>query len=149
MRRATATYLPDFLEHREVELGDRVVDQAAVVLVGEHLARDLRGGRERQLRDLAPDLLERALRLGRDLAPRLLDPAFALLLGLLLHAALHRLGHLARLGEDLLGLVARLSDQRAVLLEQPPRLVARVVGLLERLPDAVAALVDRLLDRPE
>src|SRR5438094_9446153 len=141
MRRATATYLPDVLEHREIELRDRVVDQAPVVLVGQHLARDLRGGRERQLGDLAPDLLERALRLGRDLAPRLLDPALALFLGLLLHAALHRLRDLARLGEDLFRLVPRLSDQRAVLLEQLACLVARVVGLHWLLADAGARFV--------
>jgi hypothetical protein len=48
-----------------------------------------------------------------------------------------------------LGLGLRLSDQATVLLEQPARLVAGVLGLVERLPNPVAALVDRLLDRAE
>jgi hypothetical protein len=52
------------------------------------------------------------------------------------------IGELPRLGEDRLGLAAGLADQRLVLLEQAARLLAGVVGLLDRLADAVAALVD-------
>ncbi len=41
------------------------------------------------------------------------------------------------------------ADQRAVLLEQAARLLAGVVGLLDRQADALAAVVDQLLDRAE
>jgi hypothetical protein len=62
---------------------------------------------------------------------------------------LHRLARLARLGEDRLGLALRLADQLAVLLEQPLRLVARLVGGVDRTPDRLPPLVDHVLDRPE
>jgi hypothetical protein len=42
-----------------------------------------------------------------------------------------------------------LLHHRAVLLEQAPRLRAGVVGLVERLADALPALVDDPLHRPE
>ena len=58
------------LQHGEVELADRVLDQAAVVVAVEHLAGHLRRGDQRQVGDLGADLLERALRLGLDLALR-------------------------------------------------------------------------------
>src|SRR5206468_5532794 len=94
---------------------------------------------ERQLGDLRADLVERARRLGRDLLARLLEPALPLLLGLVAHPLLHRLAGAPRLGQDLLRVAASLLHQRPVLLEQPARLVARVVGLLERASDLVAA----------
>ena len=43
----------------EVDLGERLVDQPLLVGVGERLARDLLGGEQDQLGDLAPDLVER------------------------------------------------------------------------------------------
>src|SRR5918996_1671117 len=55
------------LERGEVELGDRLVDQTPLVVGVEDLAGDARGRREGQLGDLAPDLVERALRLRVDL----------------------------------------------------------------------------------
>ena len=84
-----------------------------------------------------------------DLLARLLEPALPLLLGLVLHALDLRVRDLPGLGEDVGGLGAGLGEDRAVLLEQLPCLVARVVGLLDRLADAVAAVVDGLLDRAE
>ena len=51
-----------------------------------------------------------------------------------------RLGDAARLGEDLLGLGLRAcADQRAVLLEQLARLLAGLVGLVERLRGSARA----------
>ena len=137
------------LQHREVEVGDRLGDEAALVLAVEHLAGDLGGGDERQLGDLAPDLLERALGLGGDLAPRLLEPALAVDLRLLLDALALRLGDVPGLGEDRLGVGSRLRHQLLVLLEQPAGLFPRLVRLLERQHDPRAPVVDRLLDRLE
>src|SRR5262245_51887216 len=137
------------LQHGEVELADGLLDQAAVVGVVERLARHLLRCHERQVRDLGPDLLERAAGLGLDLAPGLLQPALAIGLGLRLDALALGLGDAPSLGEDLLGVSARLPQQGAVLRELLPRLLARVVRLLQRLADALAALVDRLLDRSE
>src|SRR5205085_6549776 len=70
-------------------------------------------------------------------------------LRLLLHALALRVGDAARLGEDLLPFAPRLADQAAVLLEQLPRLLARLLGVFERAADALAPLVDHLLDRAE
>ncbi len=102
-----------------------------------------------RLADFLADLAERLLRRLLDLALRLLETAKPVLLGLLAHALLLDVGDLARLGQDRLGLALRLADEPAVLLEQAVRLFAGTVGLVDRLPDAVAAIVDDLLDRPE
>src|SRR5439155_905374 len=96
-----------------------------------------------QRRDLPADLAERLLGGLLDLPPGLLEAALPVLLGLGPHALALGVGDLARLGEDLLRLRLRLPDQAAVLLEQPPRLVARIVGLVDRAADAVAAVVDQ------
>ena len=79
------------------------------------------------------DLAERLLRRLLDLARRLLEAALAVLLDLGAHALALRVGDLAGLGEDALGLALRLADQPAVLLEQAARLLAGAVGLLDRL----------------
>ena len=52
-------------------------------------------------------------------------------------------------GLDALRVLPRLPDQRPVLLDELPRLAPRRVGLLERAPDPLAALVEQVLDRPE
>src|SRR5919106_2496107 len=130
MRCATAMLgggLP--LQLREVELADRVVDQLPVRGRVERARGHLLGGDEREVGDLAADLGERTLRLRLDLPPRLLHAPRAVLLGLVPHALALRLADAAGLAQDLLGLAARLSDQRAVLLEQPARLAAGVVRL--------------------
>ncbi len=106
------------LQRGEVELGDRLVDEASLVFRIEDLARDTRGGLERQLCNLSADELERPLRLGVDLALRLLQTALSFDLGLVLHAGDLRIADLARLGQDLRGLVLRLRDQRPVLLDE-------------------------------
>src|SRR6266540_2249694 len=137
------------LEHREVELAEGFLDQPAMVLVVERLAGDLARGQQAQVDDLDANLLESAARLGLDLAPGLFEPALPVGLGLLSHPPLVRLRDLARLGEDLLGVALRTSDQLAVLLEQAARLLTRLVRLLDRLHDPLAPLVDRPLDRPE
>src|SRR6266496_999992 len=106
------------LQDAEVELADRLVDQAPLVLVVERFARHLLGGEEAQLGNLGPDRFERAPRLGLDLALRLLEAPLPVSLGLVFDALLHRLADLTGLRENLLRLVARLADQLAVLFEQ-------------------------------
>jgi hypothetical protein len=59
------------------------------------------------------------------------------------------IGDAARLGEDLLGVAACLLDQGAVLLQQLAGFGPRLVRLLDRLADPLAASVDHLLDRSE
>src|SRR5579862_3229107 len=119
------------------------------MLAGQRLPGDLLGGEQAELADLVADLTERLVRRLLDLASRLLEPSLPVRLRLLAHAVLLRVGDPARLGEDLLRVGLGLADQLAMLLEQVPRLFARVVGLVERLPDALPAVVDRLLDRAE
>ena len=43
-------------QHREVELAERLLDEAALVVGGQRLARDLLGREDRQVRDLVADL---------------------------------------------------------------------------------------------
>src|SRR5262249_14011875 len=117
-RRCGARRLCRLLETREVEARDRLGDELPVALGVERLADDARGGLEREVGDLGPDLGEGTARLGRDLLLRLLEPALALGLGFVLHALLHRLAGLARLGEDRLRLATRLTDELLVLLEE-------------------------------
>ena len=120
-----------------------------MVVAVEHLAGHLRGRDERQVGDLGADLLQGARRLGIDQLACFLEPALAVGLDLLLRALSLRVCDLARLRQDLPGFALRLPDQLLVLLEQPARLGAGVVGLLERLANPSSAVVDRLLDRAE
>src|SRR5580765_6335476 len=83
------------LQDAEVELADRLIDQAPLILVVERLAGDLLGRDEAQFGHLRADHLERAPGLGVDLALRLLHPPLPVDLGLFLDALLHRLAHLA------------------------------------------------------
>src|SRR5882724_4186737 len=137
------------LQDREVEVADRLVDQALVVRVLENLAGHLGGGDEGELGHLRADLLERPLRLGLDLPLGLLEATLAIGLRLFLDTSRHRLSDLARLRQDLLGLAARLADEGAVLFEESPCFAARLLRLFDRAADAVAPLVDDLLDRTE
>src|SRR5438309_5501438 len=137
------------LHDREVDVADRLVDQALVVCVLEDLAGHLRRCDERQLGHLSADLLQRALRLGLDLPLRLLEATLAIGLRLFLDTARHRFRDLAGLGEDLLGLAAGLADEGAVLFEQSPRFFPRLLCLFDRAADALAPLVDDRLDPAE
>ena len=57
-----------------------------------------------------------------------------------------RLAGLARAGDDVVGLAARLGEPLAVLLEQLLGLLADALGGLDRLLDRLLALVQRLGD---
>src|SRR4051794_2516219 len=81
---------------REVELAERFLDQAPVVVVVERLARHLLRRGDRQVGDLLADLVDRAARLLLDVAPRLLHEVLARLLGVDLRLLLHLLAGLAR-----------------------------------------------------
>src|SRR5512132_1933225 len=131
-------------ELAEVELAERLLDKALLVVGVERLARDLLGGQDRQVRDLAADLLDRAARLGLDVVARLLQELLALDLGLRQGLTLADLAGLARAGDDLVGLRARLPQARAVLLEQGGGLALGALGRLDRLLDRALALVERL-----
>ena len=61
------------LQRREVELVDRLLDEAALVGLREHLPGHLLGGLEREARHLGADLADGARGLGLDVPARLLD----------------------------------------------------------------------------
>src|SRR6266545_5277666 len=152
MRWATAISGPlvaASLERGEIELGDRLFDQPLVVRIGEGLSGDLRRGEQRELGDLGADRAQGTARLGFDLPLRLLEPALPVGLRLLSDALALGVGDAPRLGQDLLGVVARAADQRAMLLQETPGLRAAVVRLGECLPNALATLVDHRLDAAE
>src|SRR5258707_9567086 len=97
-------------QRREVQLAQRLLDEAALVLLVERLARDLLGGEDRQVGDLVADLLDRAARLGLDVALGLLEQLLALGLGLLHGRGFGGLAGLACAGDDLLRLLTRLRE---------------------------------------
>src|SRR5215210_2207629 len=134
---------------REVDLAEGLLDQAAVVLLGERLARDLLGGRDGQVRDLLAQLVERAASLVLDVATGLREQLLALLDGLRLGLVLEVLTRLARAGDDVLGLLARLAQAGAVLLEQLVGLLLGALRGLDRFLDRHAAPVERLGDPRE
>ena len=88
----------------EVDLLDRLVDQPPLVVLVEHLARDLLRGDERQLDHLAADLLDEPLVLRLDRLAVLLEPPLEVGVRLLDRPLALRLADAAGLGEDLLGL---------------------------------------------
>ena len=128
---------------------ERLLDEPLLVVLVERLARDLLGREDRQVGDLVADLLDRAARLGLDVAPGLLHQLLALDPGLLERLALVDLAGLARAGDDLVGLRARLAQPLAVLGEQLVGLGPRALGGVDRLLDRVLALVERLGDARE
>src|ERR671921_2067624 len=101
-------------EGREVQLGDGLVHQAALVLGGQRLARDLLGREDREVGDLGADLLDRAAGLGLDVLARLLEQLLAALLALDDEVGLGLLAGLARAGDDVVRLLAGGGQALAV-----------------------------------
>jgi hypothetical protein len=120
-----------------------------VVVVVERLARDLLGRENGEVGDLAADLVERPARLELDLAPGVGQHLLARGLGIRLRLVLDPVGRLARAGDDVLGLLARLLQPLAVLVQQLVGLNAHALRVLDRLLDRKAPLVERLRDPRE
>src|SRR3712207_4704754 len=120
-----------------------------MVVVVKRLARVLLCREHGQVRDLAPDLLQRAPRLRFDvLASRrheLLAPGLAALVGLRDRG----LRRLAGAGDDVVGLLAGLLEAEAVLVQQLVGLSALALGGLDVVRDRGRALVERVLDPRE
>ena len=95
-------------EDGEVKLGQRVLDQSSLVLLGEHLARDLLGRHDRELGDIPEELVHHAAALGLDLATGLLQHLLTPSLGCRAGIALVRGRRLTGALDDLFGLLARL-----------------------------------------
>ena len=134
---------------REIDLAERLLDEAALVLLVEGLAGDLLGRQHGEVGDLLADLLQRAPRLRFDVAGRRGDQLLALLLAGRRRLGFRRLGRLAGAGHDVVGLLAGLGEPLAVLGEQLVGLLALPFGRLDRLADRLGALVERLLDLRE
>ena len=127
----------------------RLVDQAALVVRVEHLAGHLLGRDERQLDHLAADLLDE-LHGSRPRSPCGSPRAGA-------RGRLERLlARLATAAGPACGSPRRGSPRTSPasamscwFVEELPGLLAGLVGLVERLPDPVAPLVDQPLDPAE
>ena len=89
------------------------------------------------------------LRLGLDVPAGRGDQLLALGLALGGRLGDRGLGRLARAGDDVVGLLARLLQPLAVLGEQLVGLLALLLGGLDVLPDRVRALLERLADPRE
>src|SRR5215211_1225620 len=133
----------------DVDLLHRLVDQAALVLGVEHLAGHPFGGENGQLHDVATDRLAELAVLGVDGLAVLLEPALEILRGLLAPLRDLLLALAAAVVEQPLalgpGLVALLARQLAKLA----RLLAGLVGRVQRLADPVTPLGDQALDPAE
>src|SRR5262245_36494828 len=125
MRSATGTVV----QQREVEPLDGFLDQALVVTVVEHLARDLLGRDQREVCHLGADLLERTLGLGLDQALGLVEPALTVGLGFLSRPLALGVCDAARLAADAIGAPPCLAAQLAVLPEPPLRPLARLAAV--------------------
>src|SRR5438309_559439 len=75
-------------ERGEVDLRQRLLDQALLVVLGERLPRDLLGRDDREVGDFLADLVERAAGLRLDLAAGPLHRLLVLLAGLLARVVL-------------------------------------------------------------
>ena len=129
----------------EVELAERLLDEPLLVVVVEHLARDLLGRHHRQVGDLAADVVERALARRLDVALGVCRVGFGEdLLAALFGLALVGLGRLARALHDLFGLRARLLQALAVFVQQLVGLLARALGRVDRFFDVALAPFERL-----
>ena len=106
-------------------------------------------GEQRQLDDVPADLLPEARVLGLELLAVLLQPHLEVGVRLLARLLELALCLAAGLLEDLLAVGLRLLALARDLLTELTGLRARLVGLVERLADAVAALVDQPLDASE
>src|SRR5215211_2403037 len=127
----------------------RHLEQGALVLLVERLARDLLGGDHGERRHLAADVVDRPARLGVDVAAGGLHQLLPLLARLRAGTLALRVGILARPHDDVLGLLARLLQPRPVLLEQLVRLAPGALGGVDRVRDRLGAAVERLPDPRE
>ena len=118
-------------------------DQPLLILLGQRLAGHLLGRRDRQVSDLAANVLDRAPRLELDLATGLLHQLLAPGLGLGLRVALVDLARLAGAIDDLLRLPASLLEPLAVLGQDLVGLLADLLGVVDRLLDRVLTAVER------
>ncbi len=133
----------------EVEFAERLLHEAPLVGVVERLARDLLGGHDREVGDLAADVVERALGGGVDVALGALGRLGEDLLPAVAGLVLVRLGRLARALDDLLRLGPGLLQALAVFGEQLVGLGARALGRVDRLVDAARRVRRALADARE
>ena len=136
-------------ESLDVGLFDRLLDQPALVVLVEDLARDLLGGEERQLDDVAADLLAQPGVLGGELLAVLLQLLLEVGVRALLRLLDESLGLAASVVEDLLAVGLRFLALLRGQLAELARFGAGLVGLVEGLADAVAPLVDQPLIGPK
>ena len=127
----------------EVELVERLLDKALLIVGVERLARDLLGRHHGQVGDLTADVVERAFARRLDVALGALRRFGEDLLSALLRLVLVRVGGLACALHDLFGLRACLLQPLAVFVQQLVGLRAGALGRVDRLFDAALAPFER------
>ena len=105
-------------EGREIDLGERLLDQPPMIVLVERLSGHLLGGQNGEVGDLASDPLQRALGLELDVAAGGGDQLLAPLAAGGGCLGEGRLGGLAGTGDDLVGLVPSHPQPLAVVGEQ-------------------------------
>src|SRR4029077_10296747 len=103
----------------EVDLGQRLVDQALLVVSREGLAGHLLGRQHREVGDLLADALQGAARLRLDVAAGGGEQLLALLATVLRRLRLRRVGGLAGAGDDLIRLPSSATQAPAVTPRTP------------------------------
>ena len=128
MRRVVA--ISSLRSRRRPDLGEELLDQPALALVGHRLADDRAGGREGEVGDLAADLGDRALLLGLDLRGRPLAQPLELLAGRGDVRVARLLGDLLGAGQDVVRLATGLAERGDALRLGALAVAARLLGVL-------------------
>ena len=133
----------------ESALGQELLDEPALAVVGHRLADDTAGGGEGEVGDLPAQLGDGARLLRLDLGGRAVAHPVELVAGRGDVRVARLLGDLLGAGQDVVRLAAGLGQGRDALRFRALAVAARLLGVLEALLDAALPVVERPGERLE
>src|ERR1700712_1834589 len=136
-------------EGREVELAERFVNEALLIVSVERTTRDLFRGRDREVGDLTAQLLLGTMRRGLNVASGLREDFLTLLARLGVRINLVLFSGTTSLRRDLVGLHARSGKPLAVLGDELVGLELLLFSVCDRVLNRLLTNVERLGDLRE